>query len=198
MEKRNMTTLKKTLSIEEMDALAVKVTMEYVKSSNEFARTYFCDKYGLTSSAFYKLLEYAVVIGLVEEKVIDKMEEKAITNSKLHAEGAGAATKIKYAKLRMQRIENFLESLEKEEIKEMAEFFAETIEATKGDAAACYQVSLREFDFVLRKAIVDGIVDDDIVDKIEERSIKNYSGGNPKFVKHFFENLRQERAKTQN
>lgn len=193
MQKRNITTLKKTLSIEAFDALSEKVARKYAESSEEFARSYYCEQLGLTHSAFYKLLEYAVVTGLVEENLIDKMEEKALKNAKLHAEGAGALTRIKYANLRKQRIDNFLSILEESEIKEMAEFFAETTEVTKWEAARSYGVTIREFDFVLRKAIVSGIVDDDIVDKIETRSIKNCSE-KTEIVKLFFVQLRQERV----
>ena len=52
-----------------------QIAFEYANSAPEFARTYFSQKYGISQTVFYRVLEFAIICGLVVGLVIGLVTE---------------------------------------------------------------------------------------------------------------------------
>lgn len=191
MKKRSFRDLSKTMSAQEMDRFCKRIAESYAKSETRFACSYYTQHENISASCFYKVLERAVVMNLVSEKTVDKMEKKSELNQCSHATGAGMTTREKYAALRKKRNEFIIFSFSEEEIKQLAIDFANHPEISKKEFAQKYDVSNTVIDVVLKKSITEKIVDDEIFAKIEERSLKKDSS---KRAKDFFNLLRERRA----
>lgn len=118
------------------------------------------------------------------------MERKAELNQSVHAKGAGMTSKEKYAILRKKRNEYIIFLYSDEEITELAKDFANHPEISKAQFAERYDVSIQVIDTLLKKAITENLIDDEIFAKIEERSLKNNQSLR---AKEFFQLLQQRR-----
>lgn len=193
MKKQNFTQLKKTMSLEELNKFCKKVTEEYATSEPQFARTYFCERYKITVSCFYKILEYAVVRNLVEDVIVSKMMTKAIANQNLHKSGAGASSIVKYARMYTERYKYIAETMPVQEVKELARDFGDNPDISKAEFASAYGVPKRVIDYCLSRAIIENISDNRTVDAIEKRSINNAKTKNVQMTKEYFNTLRKKR-----
>lgn len=197
MKKRNFTQLKKTMTLEELNDFCKKITEEYVTFEPQYARSYFCERYQITESCFYKILEYAVVRNLVEDVIVAKMMEKAIANQNLHKNGAGASSVKKYARMYTERYKYIAETMPMEEVRNLARDFGDNPDITKVEFASAYGVHQRVIGYCLNRAIIEKIADDRIVDAIERRSINNAKAENVQTTKEFFNKLRKKRKESQ-
>lgn len=191
MEKRNFGQLKKIMTLEELNEFCKKVTEEYAKYDHRFSRTYFCEKYEVTVSCFYKILEYSVIENLVEDVIVRKMMNKAIENQNLHKNGAGSSSILKYSRMYTKRYKNIATNMSEEEIRNIAKDFGDNPDIGKGDFASSYGVHPRVIDYILKRAIIENISDNNVVDAIEKRSIANAK--NTQNVKEYFDTLRKVR-----
>lgn len=188
--KRSFKDLSKTMTAQEMEKFCKRIAESYANSEARFARSYYTENEDISISCFYKVLERAVIMNLVSEKTVDKMEMKSEINQSSHAAGAGITTREKYAELRKKRNEFIIFSFSEEEIKQLAIDFANHPETSKKEFAEKYDVSITVIDVLLKKAIIDKIVDDETFAKIEERSLMKNSS---KRAKEFFRLLRERR-----
>ena len=189
MKKRSFRDLSK-MSISELDSFCKRIAESYAKSDANFARTYYTEHENISVSCFYKVLERAVINNLVSEDIVDKMEKKSELNQSSHAKGAGITTREKYAMLRKKRNEYIIFLYTDEEIKKLAIDFANNSSISKHEFAKKYDVSVKVFDVLLKKAITENIIDDEIFSKIEERSLAKDSSLR---TKQFFKLLRERR-----
>lgn len=190
MKKRSFRDLSKSMTTIEIDNFCKRIAESYANSEAKFARTYFTEHEDISMSCFYKVLERAVILNLVSEKTVDKMERKAELNQLSHAKGAGMTTREKYSMLRKKRNEYIIFLYSDEEIKEIATDFANNRQITKIEFAEKYDVSIKVLDTLLKKAITENIVDDEIFAKIEERSLAKDSSLRSK---EFFRLLHERR-----
>lgn len=190
MKKRSFRDLAKTMSAQEMDRFCKKIAESYANSETRFARSYYTEHENISVSCFYKVLERAIVMNLVSEKTVDKMEKKAEINQASHAEGAGITSREKYAALRKKRNEYIIFLYSEEEIAQLATEFANHPEISKKEFAEKYDVSITVIDVLLKKAITENIIDDETFAKIEQRSLKKDSS---KRAKEFFQLLHERR-----
>lgn len=193
MKKRSFKDLEKTMTKTQIDNFCKRISESYANSEAKFARTYYTEHENISTSCFYKLLERAVVLNLVSEKIVDKMEKKAELNQLSHAKGAGMTTREKYAMLRKDRNEFIIFSYSDEEIKKLGIDFANNPQTTKAEFAKKYDISIKVLDTLLNKAIVESIVDDETFAKIEERSLSIDSSLR---AKEFFKALHEKRETT--
>lgn len=193
MKKRSFRDLAKVMSAQEMDRFCKKIAESYANSETRFARSYYTEHENISVSCFYKVLERAVIMNLVSEKTVDKMERKSELNQSAHAEGAGMTTKEKYAALRKKRNEYIIFLYSDEEIKKLATEFANNPEISKAQFADKYGVSPRVIDVLLKKSITENIIDDAMFLKIEERTLKRDSS---KRTQDFFRLLHERRKMT--
>ena len=187
------TQLEKKMTSEELEKFCKKITEEYANSAAQFARSYFCKKYEITISCFYKILEKSVINNLVEDITVQKMIKKAIENQNAHKNGAGASSIIKYAKMYTKRYKYIAETMKVNDIKELAEDFANNPNISKIQFALSYGVNSKVVDYCLKRAIIQNIVDDFTVKEIETRSIANATTNNIDMIKNYFANLKRIR-----
>ncbi len=190
----NFKNLKATMSLEKLNNFCKEIAEEYANSEPQFARKYFSNRYEITFSCFYKVLEYAVTQNLVEDIIVEKMMKKSITNQNLHKNGAGTSTVIKYAKMYTKRYKYIAEAISEKELKDLAIRFGKSPDIPKIEFASMYGVNSKVIDYALERAIKHNIVNDATVDLIEKRSIDNAKKGNVERVKKYFENLRKNRS----
>lgn len=188
--KRSFRKLKKTMQEKELLEFCKKIATEYANSSEEYARSYFIDKYDITASCFYKCLETAIIRNLITEELIEKMEKKAINNQKAHDTTAGAKTHLKYYKMRKERDLNIFAEFSDNEIEKIAIEFAYS-KLKKAEFAKEKEISNRVIDLILKKAIEEAIVDDEVLYSIKERSIANAK--NVEETEVFFKELIRKR-----
>lgn len=190
MKKRSFRELSKNMTLGEFDSFCKRIAESYANSEAKFARTYYTEHENISISCFYKVLERAVVLNLVSEKTVDKMEKKAELNQSLHAKGAGITSKEKYEELRKKRNEYIIFLYSDEEIKKLATDFANNPQITKTEFAKKYEVSTNVIDTLLKKAITENLIADEIFAKIEERSLAKNSSLR---AKEFFKILHERR-----
>lgn len=190
MKKRSFRDLSKSMTAIQIDNFCKRIAESYANSETKFARSYYTEHENISKSCFYKVLERAVILNLVSEKTVNKMERKAELNQSVHAKGAGMTSKEKYAILRKKRNEYIIFLYSDEEITELAKDFANHPEISKAQFAERYDVSIQVIDTLLKKAITENLIDDEIFAKIEERSLKNNQSLR---AKEFFQLLHQRR-----
>lgn len=198
MKRRSFTQLKKSMSYEQFNKFCKKITEEYATSEAQFARSYYIKQYEISDACYYKIIEYAIVRNLVNDLIVTKAMNKAINNQKTHSTNAGCSTKAKYSKMYTKRCKYIADSYNVEEIKQMAIEYANTPGVSKTDLATSYGITRKVFELLLIRAIVEGIVEDNVVDAMEKRSKENTTNQETKEVEEFFKDLQEKRNKHQN
>lgn len=191
-KRRSFTKIKQSMSYGEFKKFCIKITEMYANSKEEFARSYFMKEYAITANCFYKILETSVIYNWVSEDAVDKMEAKALANQKAHATAAGVSTRIHYAELRTKRQDYILSAYTEIEIEDIATRFAKSL-LNKKEFAKQEEITVKTLDLLLKKAIVEAIVDDIVFDEIRQRSIDNAAPNQKEKAKAFFVNLSKER-----
>lgn len=172
-KKRSFSKLKKSMSYNEYEAFDRVYAKEYANSSNEFARSYFIEKYNVSESCHYKLLYDAVVYNRVSEEEVDKMEAKSISNQKAKVGGAGASSYLNYAKLRRERYKYIASLYTEKEIEDLVKVIIANPKISLQVIADIKGITLITLKYVIRRAIVECYIGDIEMMEIYERSIKN-------------------------
>lgn len=194
MEKkgRSFTKIKKSMPAKKFKSFCIEIAEKYANSNEEFARSYFMKEYNISASCFYKILETAIVCNWVSDETVRKMEAKALKNQKAHAVEAGLTTRKHYAEMRQKRQDYILSFYTEKEIENLAVNFAYS-PVSKKEFAEAEEMSVGMLDKLLKKAIVELIVDDVIFNAIRQRSIDNTPQNQQEKVKDFFIKLAKER-----
>ena len=187
---RNFTNLKKNMSIEQLDRFCKTLSEEYARTPYCVSRTHFCNTYNITQSCYERVKEYAIVNCLVSDFIVEQMRDKAIANQQFHSEYAGTSTWEKFDRLIEERNENMIKNIDKRYAME----FAYNPDISKEDLAASHGMTLSTYEKCLVMAIEENIADDNTVDAMEERSIKNAPNSQrEEQTKDFFIGLRAKR-----
>jgi hypothetical protein len=190
MSRRSFKELSKTMTESELNSFCKRIAESYANSELRFARKYYAEHENISYSCFYSVLERAVVFYLVSEKTVNRMENKALLNQATHAQGAGTTTKDKYDMLRKKRNEYIIFLYSDERIKQLVVDFADHPEMSKEECSKKYDISISVLDTLIKKAIVENIVDDGTFAKIEVRILKEDSSLR---TKDFFQSLHEKR-----
>lgn len=171
-KKRTYTELKKQMTVEQFELFCKKLATRYANSEKQFSCSYFVKTENITKSCFYRILGEAIIRNLVSEEIVRKMEEKSLFNQKQHVQKAGITTLKHYGELRIKRDEKIISQYTEEDIKKLAEDFAQNPEKTKEEIAKKYGITRTALQRLLNKAFVGNIVDDDICKAMEKRSLE--------------------------
>lgn len=190
MAQRTYTDLKKSMTESELKAFFQRIAKSYAYSDIMCSSTYYKKKENITESCFRRILKEAIVKNLVTDEEVNLMEVKAIANQRRHYDETGTSSRVYYGRLRSERKEYIISNFTDEEKKKMVEYYAESKE-TMPDIAKKYDVGLSVFAAIIKEVFVQNKIDDEICDKIYNRSLKNSK--NPEKTKAKFEELIQER-----
>lgn len=166
------------------------IATEYAETDAERSYQYFCQRYNISKSTFYAILERAVVENIVQDETVEKMAAKAGFNSGEKAgKGARKRSNKHYAKLQ-QRREEFV--LPKKASIEYVSNYAKSAQNNKEFARRNY-ISLKLLNRTILKAIVNSWISEDVFYLLKAKSCKEY--GTAK-VHEFWEQL--ERFRNEN
>ncbi len=186
---RNSLVLKSTLSLDEFYRLSKQVAVFYSKTVPSTARTKIMEKFDLTESTFYTLLEIAITHHLVDDAVVEKIREKTLANQKSHG-NTGYYSTVKYNNLKETR-RNY-SAFSKKDIKYIATYFAEHPEKSKSQISSFFSfTNTKVLDQLLKKACLEIIISDKVYKKIVSRSVSTSQNLNTTMT--FFEELTRKR-----
>ena len=170
MKRRNFTDLEKTRNRKQMRKFIREVANFYANTDNGISKPYITNYYQITDSCYYKILECAVIWGVVTDKTVKKMEEKTCYNARLHS-GTAFRTECKYAELKQLRKEYEKFPFTKKEAKEITILFS-TGTIAKEKLADIYATSKYKIDKAIYVAIESNLVKDEVYNKIKENSLR--------------------------
>lgn len=188
MKRKNFTDLEKTRNRKQMRIFVREVANFYANTNNAISKPYITNYYQISDSCYYKILECAVIWGVVNDATVNRMEEKTCYNARLHS-GSSYQTEEKYARLRDERKTYEKFPFTKKEATEITILFSEG-KFTKEKLADEYCTSTNKIDKAIYTAIVLNWVKDKIYNKIKENSLKVDSSES---TVNFFEELENER-----
>lgn len=170
MKRKNYSELEKTRNRRQMRAYVREVAEFYANTDNGISKPYITNYYQITDSCYYKILEYAVIWGVVDDVIVKRMEEKTSYNAQLHS-GTSYRTENKYSELRKLRREYAEFPFTKKEAKEITHLFVEE-KISKEDLARKFCTTRSKIDKAIYVSIELNWVKDEIYNKIKESSLK--------------------------
>ena len=193
MAQRTYRQLKKSVSEDRFDAYCAKIATRYANSDGQFSSTYFSREENITTDCFYLLLRDAIIKNLVDDKTVDMMEYKAMSNQKRHCEKAGETSRVKYKKLREKRTQYIISQLSDNEISNITINYAYDERLTIDDLTQMYDLSESVIKNVIKKAFIEGMIEDEVCRMLEEKALNKAS--DQRYVKTFFKSLWEQRKK---
>lgn len=167
----NSLDLRKKLSIEEYYRFSQRLAYEYATTSASTAVTALTEKYDVTKSAFYTLLEFAITHHLVSDKVVQSIREKLVSNLAAHG-CKGYKSNVKYNQLTAKR-DNF-SAFQKKDIEYIAKYYAMHPEESKQEVTARFHFySTKVLNRLLKRACMELIITDKIFNMLRQRAIDN-------------------------
>lgn len=188
MSERNFTQLKKELSIDDFNSFCLKVMNYTVRYSSMFSQKTISRHFRITKSCFRRIREYSTIAGLISEEMALEIANSCVKNQKTYSAKFGGAAMEYHHKLMRKKEEYIISCFSSEEIKLLAEEFANNRNISKAALAKKHSMTIYVIGRLLQKSIVENIIDDDIFRKIEERSIINSQS--PEKTREFFKKLR--------
>ena len=191
MKKRSYNALKNELeTTERFNDFAAEVANKYATTDLEYARKHICEDYGITSTCYYKLLEYAVVECLVDDVTVVNIMGKSANNQALYYEGSGGTSVAKYNRLYDARCKKIASKMPLSLVCELAKSFASGAKGTSKYRLACdNEISTRVIDYVLEMAILEDVVLEEEKVKIAKRLIKTAKKEDKKETERYVRNL---------
>lgn len=166
---RNSKQLRKTMTLSELYRLSKNVATDYANSVPERARSILMEKYNITESTYYYLLEMAVTHHLVSDKTVQMIREKTLVNQDAHGNHGNSSTN-KYNLLEARRKD--YSAFKKADIRHIAKYFAEHPEISKKSVSMTFSfTSSKILDQLLLRACKELIVSDAIFEKIKKRGL---------------------------
>lgn len=159
-----------------MNEFCLKIVKEYLSIKNGHPRSYICDTYWITRSCYYACLKRVVVRGIVTDVQINEMMVRAISNQRYNAPDGVVGTRTqenyrKYIEERKKYLEDVLSKATDSRKARIAKLYAEDISET------IYSLGLKEnlpyaaVSKFIEYAIINNLVDDEIVKKIQNKTL---------------------------
>lgn len=185
----NSLDLRKQLSLEDFYRFSQRLAYDYATSSASTAVTALTEKYDITKSAFYTLLEIAVTHHLVNDNIVQSIREKLISNLAAHG-CKGYKSTVKYNQL-VEKRTNFSAFLKKD-IEYIAKYYAEHPEESKQEICARFHFyHVKVMNRILKIACEKLIISDKIFNMIRQRAIDNAT--DLQYTVDFFSQLARKR-----
>lgn len=188
MSDRNFTQLKKEMSIDDFNSFCLKVMKYTARNGSMFSQKTISRHFRITTSCFRRIREYCTIGGLISQRVALEIAKNSVKNQKTHSAKFGGVAMEYHYKLMREKDNYIISCFSSEEIKLLAEEFANNKSISKAELAKKYSITIYVIDRLLQKSIVENIIDDDIFRKIEERSMIKIES--PETTRKFFEKLR--------
>ena len=161
---------------------------EYANSEWKISGTQFCEKYDVTSSVFYAILKKSVIESIVSDDVVKKMSIRAAQNTTRYGgQGAYINTMNAYDKYIEQR--KTFEFSPRDKIFYVIEYANSQMNSHEFMDKYCIERKL--FERTMASAIVECLVNDDVVNILEYKAMQF---NNSSVSKNFFEQLRTRRS----
>ena len=187
---KNSLQLRRELSVSEFYRFSKKLATDYAQSAASVARSAMMEKYNITESTYYTLLETAVSHNLVGPTQVQQIREKILANQKAHENG-GHRSVVKYNRLEEER-KNYSAYTQKA-IREIAEYFSAHPERSKKEISEYFSFyRVQVLDKILYRACVELIITDKVFNALKKRSIETAEDRNTTIV--FFDKLTEIRA----
>ena len=187
---KNSLQLRKEMSLSQFYRLSHELATDYAHSATAVARTALTEKYDITISSYYTLLEFAVSHNLVKNDVVKKIRSKILYNQNSHA-STGYRSTVKYDRLEKER-KNY-SAYSQKDIREIAVYFATHPELSKLEVAEHFSLYRTQvLDRILYKACTELILTDTMFEVLRKRSIKTAEDQHKTI--NFFETLFQRRV----
>ena len=187
---RNSLELRKKLMLSDFYRLSRDIAVDYSSTAASTARAVFMERYDITESTFYTLLEMSITHHLVSDKLVQSIREKILANQAEHGNN-GYKSNIKYNRLEEERRE--YSAFLKKDIEYIATFYATHLDYTKQDVANCFGFyNSKVLDQLLKKACVELIVSDKVFNLLYNRAMEKAI--DVAYTQSFFERLAQIRA----
>lgn len=144
-----------------------QIMVEYANSDFEHASSFFCNKYDISKSIFYKLRDYAVIFCIIDEETCKQVKRKTIENYKRNNPNGSTKGPVDHFSELCVKRQQFLNTFTDNEIKDIAYKYAEGV-STKNIAFA-YDIGEYGVKMLLKKGIVLLIVDEETTKAISIR-----------------------------
>lgn len=169
--------------------LARTVAFDYTRSAASIARSSLMEKYDISESTYYTLLDMAITHHLINDDVAKQILEKKKSNQKTFGNN-GYDSQVKYNLLVEQR--NSYSAFSKKDIKHIAKYFANHPDLTKEEISKIYGFyRVQALDRVLLRACIELIITDKMFEEMRRRSTATSS--NQERTEKFFDLLTQKR-----
>lgn len=161
--------LRKTKPLSELYRLSKSIATDYANTVPERARSILMEKYDVTESTYYTLLEMAITHHLVSDKTFSQIRQKILTNQSAHG-NHGYSSEKKYNLLEQKR--NDYSAFSKADIRYIAKYFANHPEQSKKTISIMFSfTSSKILDQILLRACKELIVSDAIFELIKKRGL---------------------------
>jgi len=193
MEKRTRTfkQLQKEKTLEELNHFAKEVTELYARSVIEYTQSKVARDNKLTITGLRDLMDYAIVTAVVTRETANLILAKAMENQRRKRQDAGASSLEHYQKLIKEREDYLAQFFSRVEVKKITEHIANAPSMSISYFTKAYKIeSDRLTKLLLKRAIVEGIVSDEVMKEIIRRSLRN---NKTEATIQYFENLRKAR-----
>lgn len=155
----------------------------YASTESIYSSEYFSHNHEISQNTFYKLIEKAVIEGVVDDRTVANIAAKAAFNSFRKAGEKGEnRTKKHYDKLNSKRKEYILP---KEKAVEIVTKYANSNYSKEQFAIKNY-ITKELFSRTIYKAITENWISDEVVEKLKKKSITRYT---EELVLDFWKNL---------
>lgn len=194
MAGRTFKELENEKDYKEFCRFAKAVTESYADSQRECSQKVIAKDNNITVGCLRKLMDYSIKICLVSRSVADKTLNKAIFNQQRKKKEAGSSSIVHFHKLITEREEFIAYSVSSAEIRQLATEYAEKPEKSISYLKEKYKhESERVTKLLLRRAIVENIISDEMVSAMIERSIAKSDPADTEIKKRSFQALMKVR-----
>lgn len=179
---KNSLDLRKELSLEEFYRFSQKLAFDYATSAASTAVSTLTEKYDISKSTFYTLLNLSITHHLVSDKVVQSIREKLQANLIAHGNNGYYST-VKHNKLLEER-KNY-SAFKKMDIAYIAKYYANNPQLSKQEVATIFHFySTKPLERVLKRACIELIISDKVFNALRSRAIDNAT--NMQYTVDFF------------
>ena len=169
--------------------LARTIAFDYTQSAANIARSSLMNKYDISESTYYTLLDMAITHHLINDEMVRKILEKKKANQKSFG-NKGYDTQSRHNLLLEQR--SSYSAFTKKDIKHIAKYFANHPDLTKEEISKIYGFyRTQSFDRVLLRACMELIITDSVFEEMRNRSTS--TSRDREKTEKFFDILTQKR-----
>ena len=148
--------------------LISKIVSEYANSDQDFAKTYFTEKYNISAHVFYKCRDFAVVFCLVDDSTCCKLKQKTARNYSAKNPNGTAVSSVNHFNEIYQQRSDFLDTFTTQKIRYITNQYLNDI--SLDDIAEENYTKSFTIKFFIKKGITNLLVDKETVGKLQQKA----------------------------